>query len=123
VTTTAPLFNHGTHNGGGYRDVQVRDVAAYGNQVRLIDVREPSEFQDGHIAGAELVPLATVAASARTWPREAPLVVVCRSGGRSSNASRQLAALGFSQVMNMAGGMLAWDGAGLPIERGLPRRG
>jgi rhodanese-related sulfurtransferase len=52
------------------------------------------------------------------WDRAADLVVICRSGGRSSRAAEALARLGFSRVMNLVGGMLAHDAARLPVERG-----
>lgn len=86
---------------------------------RLVDVREAHELDGelGHIRGVEHVPLATVAQAAAAWDREAEIVVICRSGGRSARAAEQLAALGFRRVFNMAGGMLAWNAAGLPVER------
>ena len=58
---------------------------------------------------------ATPNAQGFRWDPAAPLVVVCRSGGRSSNAAAQLAAAGFTRVMNMAGGMLAYRAEGLPV--------
>jgi rhodanese-related sulfurtransferase len=80
-------------------------------------VREPNEFHDelAHIEGAELVPLATVAAAARRWRTDETIVVVCRSGRRSEQAARMLVLAGFDRVMNMVGGMLAWNAAGLPV--------
>lgn len=86
---------------------------------RLVDVREAHELDGelGHIRGVEHVPLATVAQAAAAWDRDAEIVVICRSGGRSARAAEQLAALGFRRVLNMAGGMLAWNAAGLPVER------
>lgn len=101
-----------------YRDIT--PAAAYGarGRARLIDVRESGELAlDGYIPGVEHVPLATVEASARAWDRSAPLVVICRSGNRSGRAAGALAAMGFGDVMNMAGGMLAYAAAGLPIAR------
>lgn len=75
----------------------------------LIDVREPDEFTGplGHLAGAELVPLPTVEATAQGWSRDAPLVLICRSGGRLAKAATALAARGFTRLYNLAGGMLA----------------
>ena len=86
---------------------------------RLIDVREAHELAGdlGHIAGVEHVPLATVADAARAWDRDADLLVICRSGGRSARAAEILLSLGFRRVENLAGGMLAWNAAGLPVER------
>lgn len=86
---------------------------------RVIDVREPHEFDAelGHVAGAELVPLATVQSVAASWDRAAPLVIVCRSGGRSGRAALALLAMGFGKVVSMRGGMLEWNAAHLAAER------
>jgi sulfur dioxygenase len=94
-----------------------QEVATIAGRVRLVDVREPSEFvgELRHVAGAELVPLATVLERAAAWPKHEPIVCVCRSGNRSGRAAEALVALGFADVTNMAGGMLAWNEAGLPV--------
>jgi rhodanese-related sulfurtransferase len=86
----------------------------------LLDVREPDEYRGelGHVAAAALVPLATLPAAARGLPRDRPIVAICRSGGRSGRAAIELAALGFSRVASLRGGMTAWNARGLPIERG-----
>jgi glyoxylase-like metal-dependent hydrolase (beta-lactamase superfamily II)/rhodanese-related sulfurtransferase len=86
----------------------------------LVDVREPDEYRGelGHIPGAVLVPLATLRAAARNLSHDRPIVAVCRSGGRSGRASLDLAAIGFTRVASLRGGMIAWNASGLPIERG-----
>lgn len=86
---------------------------------RVIDVREPDEWSGplGHIGAAELVPLATVVQAAAGWDRAQPLLVVCKSGGRSGRACGALAQMGFQSVTNLAGGMMAWNDAGLPVTR------
>lgn len=78
--------------------------------LRIIDVREPSEFDGdlGHIPNAELVPLATIPAAARSWDRDTAMVVVCRSGRRSAAAARILMEQGFGCVLNLRGGMTAY---------------
>jgi rhodanese-related sulfurtransferase len=63
------------------------------------------------------VPLASLAARAGDWRKDDELVLVCRSGGRSSQAARFLVGAGFQKVMNLAGGMLAYHAAGLPVSR------
>jgi rhodanese-related sulfurtransferase len=82
---------------------------------RVIDVREVAEFNGplGHIEGAELVPLATVDAKSIDWDKHQPLLVVCRAGGRSSQACNILRAKGFTQVTNLRGGMTGWNAAKL----------
>lgn len=112
------LYEIAAPHGGGHREVWPEQVMAYRREVRVIDVREPHEFigELGHIGGAELVPLATVPAAAQGWARDVDLVMVCRSGRRSEQASIALTDAGFGRVMNMVGGMLAWNEACLPVE-------
>lgn len=88
-----------------------------GSNYRLIDVRQPAEFDgpDGHIDGAELVPLGELGEAAQDWDRHAPLVVVCRSGGRSGSAALGLLGMGFTRVASMRGGMIAWHHEGAPV--------
>jgi sulfur dioxygenase len=77
---------------------------------RLVDVREPHEWvgELPAMPGAERVPLATVGEVAAAWDRAAPVVVYCRSGGRSGRAAQVLETMGFAEVASMAGGMLRW---------------
>lgn len=112
------LFDGAVPHPGGYRDVDVRQLSAH-PVPWLVDVREPSEFDGilGHIDGARLVPLATVKDSAASWPKDQDVVLVCRSGARSGKAAEQLVKLGFTRVMNLRGGMLAWNTADLPVVR------
>lgn len=116
------LYEQGTPRAEGYRDVEVTALAAAPGSARRVDVREPSEYDGilGHIAGTELVPLRAVEEAAARWPHDAELVLVCRSGARSAKAAAQLARQGFSRVMNLSGGMLAWNEAGLPVAREAP---
>jgi rhodanese-related sulfurtransferase len=92
-----------------YENVRPEDVHALPPNVRRIDVREPDEYTGplGHLANSELIPLATVEAAAQAWPRHQPLLLICRSGARSARAAVQLAALGFTRLFNLEGGMLA----------------
>ena len=115
------LFDQSTTrpNPAGYSDVAPGDVMLPPVGYRIIDVREPGEFTSelGHLPGAELVPLATVTAHAAGWNKSDEYLLVCRSGGRSGQAAQALSRLGFGKVMNMTGGMLAWNAAGLKTER------
>ncbi len=83
----------------------------------LLDVREPHEYREGHIAGATLIPLGQLPGRAGELPRDRQIVCVCRSGSRSGAAARQLIGAGF-QAANLQGGMLGWARAGLPVKRG-----
>jgi rhodanese-related sulfurtransferase len=82
----------------------------------LVDVREDDEWLAGHVAGAMHVPLAQVGSV--ELPQEGTVLVVCRSGGRSSKAVAALTAAGV-QAVNVDGGMTAWAAAGLPMVSGL----
>ncbi len=91
------------------------------HEIQLIDVREPDEFLNGlgHIPGAHLLPLAELAArSSAEIDKTRPVVTICRSGARSAQASVLLQKAGFSQVANLAGGMLRWRAQALPFEQG-----
>lgn len=83
----------------------------------ILDVREPAEWREGHIAGAKLMPLGTLGARFFELDRKKDIVVVCRSGNRSAMATRMLKSQGFEQVSNLEGGMLAWTRARLPVAR------
>ena len=83
--------------------------------IQLIDVREPLEFEGGRIAGARLLPLTELAAHAETIERDPPVVFYCRSGARSAMATQAFRGAGYD-AHNMAGGLLQWDAAGLPLE-------
>ncbi len=102
----------------GYQDLLPKDAAQRLDTFAVIDVREPSEFTGslGHIAGAKLVPLGTIPTAAASLPRK-PLLLVCRSGGRSASAAAHLAGQGF-EVYNLVGGMTAWGAQGLPTTTG-----
>ena len=80
----------------------------------LIDVREPSEWDAGHAPGALFIPMGQVEARLDEVPRDATSVIVCRSGGRSGTVTQFLNSHGFN-ALNMAGGMNAWEKAGLPV--------
>jgi phage shock protein E len=104
--------------GPGLTTVSVHDLrAALDAGAFVIDVREPFEFEGGHVAGSVLVPLATVAARAGDFDKSAPIYVFCRSGNRSLAASQTLIDAGYRDVRNVDGGMIAWTAAGLPVAR------
>lgn len=98
------------------KEISVQELEALGPDVRVVDVRETSEWESGHIAHAILVPLVTVPERLGVFDGS-PNYVVCRSGGRSANACAFLADQGI-EVVNVAGGMLAWTGAGFATETG-----
>jgi rhodanese-related sulfurtransferase len=96
---------------------ELQDKLKDSKQPFILDVREPEEFREGHIAGAKLVPLGTLQSNLGNLPKQREIVCVCASGSRSSSATRILASEGY-QVLNMQGGMSAWMRARLPIKKG-----
>jgi len=116
---THALHRNAAPHQDGFGDVDPPLLHEHLRDSRLIDVREPSEYTGelGHIEGAELVPLATLTSAAHDWERDKEIVMVCRSGGRSAQAARALVGLGFTRVMNLRGGMIAWNGVNLPVVR------
>jgi len=89
---------------------EVRQMLDEGKQVTVLDVREDSEFKEGHIPGAKLIPLGTLSSRLQELNPKEPVIVVCRSGNRSAQGAEILAKAGFQTVYNMAGGMSQWKG-------------
>jgi adenylyltransferase/sulfurtransferase len=91
-------------------DISVEELVrlrAEGAGLRLIDVREPREVEICSLGG-ELIPLGTLASRIGELPRDAHLVVYCRSGSRSAQAVAVLRMAGFENAWNLQGGILAW---------------
>ncbi len=89
----------------------------------LVDVRELGEFATVRAPGAVLVPTSTFQARVGELPADRPLMLVCHVGGRSAAVTGFLIRAGRSDVVNVAGGMEAWERAGLPVRRGTPDPG
>lgn len=97
------------------------------SKLLLLDVRESSEHEQGHLPGAHLVPRGILEAAADLqYPkrdpvlsaaRERPVVLYCASGGRSAMAALTLQMMGFKQVYSLAGGFMRWQESGLPVVR------
>ena len=85
----------------------------------VIDVCEPSEFAQGHVAGAKNVPLAELDAQLPKWVKNktTPVVMLCQAGGRATRAAAQARKMGYEQAQPLAGGLKAWREASLPIEK------
>jgi rhodanese-related sulfurtransferase len=105
-------------NAPGVKDVEPKDLWEARSQVAIVDVRRPDEWEGelGHIPGATLIVLDTLPQQVDAIPKDKPVVVVCRSGGRSTNATSFLLGQGFTNVYNMRGGMLLWNELGLQTE-------
>ena len=92
--------------------------ATKGERVRLIDVREPEEFELARVEGAELLPLSRFAEWAAALDPEEELVVMCHHGIRSAHVCAYLAAQGFTRMVNLAGGIERWS---QEVDRSVPR--
>ncbi|MGQ0802613.1 MAG: rhodanese-like domain-containing protein [Actinomycetota bacterium] len=84
------------------------------NGAFLLDVREPDEWSAGHAPDAVFVPMKEVQTRQSELPKDQKIVTICRSGGRSAAITEALNAWGFDSV-NLAGGLQAWEAAGLPV--------
>jgi rhodanese-related sulfurtransferase len=100
------------------KETQPQDVHTHLDHYRVIDVRQPHEWNGelGCIAQAELISLGDVPQEAGQWDQDQPLLIVCRSGQRSDRAAQFLIANGFQDVTNLVGGMIAWNTAGFIAE-------
>lgn len=90
-----------------------------GKKLQILDVRTDHEWQQGHLAGAVHVPLASLGTRVGSLPfkPDLPVVAVCLSGHRSVPAVRLLRLHGYATAVQLAGGMLAWRRAALPETR------
>lgn len=107
--------------GPGFSTINVNDLKARldsGEPLRVLDVRTPEEFtQDGHVPGATLLPLQELDARiGELTDKDEPIACFCRSGNRSTTACQQLAAAGYTNLVNVDGGITAWKSAGYPVE-------
>lgn len=104
----------------GVVDISPEELFEKRSHVKLIDVRELSEFTGelGHIHGAKLITLNLLPEKIGEVPRDATVVFICRSGGRSAQATAFALENGFSSVYNMKGGMLLWNQLGFETEGG-----
>ena len=85
----------------------------------VLDVRERSEYDAGHVLNSKFIPLGKLKERMGELEKfkDHPIVVVCRSGNRSGTACFLLAKQGFAQAYNLAGGVLAWQKNHLPLEK------
>jgi rhodanese-related sulfurtransferase len=100
----------------------MRRLGQPGSRPQLLDVRTGREWRNGHIPGAVNIPITMLRSEihALKFDRHMPVVTICLTAHRSIPALRVLLANGFSDVSQLAGGMMAWRREGLPVERGKP---
>ena len=101
---------------------QLQELQQTGTAIELIDVRTPVEYREVHVEFARNVPLDQLDPAAvmqdRNGAGDQPLYVVCRSGARGEKACEQFLGAGFANVINVDGGTMACEQAGLPLVRG-----
>jgi rhodanese-related sulfurtransferase len=96
---------------------QLRQQLASEPTPYLLDVREPWEYREGHVPGAQLIPLGELEQRVNEVPRDRPILAICHSGQRSLAAAGFLMHLGYSSVSNVDGGTAAWIERGYPVDR------
>jgi len=100
-----------------YKDISPQEARNLQAQKALfVDVREPEEFAQAHIEGAALIPLSELADRIGEIPKDQPVVLYCHSGNRSAQAAAWLSAKGYTHLLNLEGGLMAWYQAGLPLD-------
>ncbi len=100
-----------------YKDISPQEALKLLEQNTLfVDVREPEEFAQVRIEGAPLIPLSEFAGRSGEIPKDQPVVLYCRSGNRSAQAAGWLSAKGYTNLLNLDGGIMAWYQAGLSLD-------
>lgn len=112
------MFNRG--NQGGFKEVTVKQAQEMlnGGGAVLIDVREPNEYSEIHAKDAKLMPLSTFGQHLNEIPQDKDVLLICRSGARSGQASMIATRAGLKRIHNVQGGTLAWVQAKLPTGKG-----
>ena len=110
------LFNW-LHSDHDTTPVAVQQRLEQGENLYLLDVRELHEYREAHVPGSTLIPLGRLAAQIAELPHDRQIVVICRSGHRSSSATAMLRRAGLTQVQNMKGGLIAWAHSGGPMKQ------
>jgi len=102
-----------------FQEVGPQEAQALLEGALVVDVREPWEYQEGHLPGAINIPLSSLPARLSELPQDRPILLVCNSGNRSGVAADFLVQQGFpgDKVYNLEGGTYAWMASGLPVER------
>ncbi|WP_292936765.1 rhodanese-like domain-containing protein [Noviherbaspirillum sp.] len=104
------------------RSIDVKQAQQMKNQgALLLDVREADEYASGHAPGSTLIPVGQLGARLKEIEvfRNKTVVLICRSGRRSTMATEMLRKAGFTDAKNVEGGMIAWEKNGLPLLKGM----
>lgn len=117
MKTAAQLFEEARQRIEQVTPTQVQEALARKDELTLVDVREPNEWNLGHIPEAVHIPRGVLESAAeRSIPRERRIVLYCQSGNRSALAVESLQAMGYASVASMSGGFRGWADMGGDIE-------
>ncbi|MFL2912198.1 MAG: rhodanese-like domain-containing protein [Opitutales bacterium] len=97
---------------------QSAELLSQKNSIPLIDVRTPAEYGSVHAKGAVNLPMESLDLAKIPCSKDDDIHVICQSGGRSMKVCQKLEAAGFTHIVNVEGGTLAWHAAGLPVVEG-----
>jgi len=103
-----------------YTPRELSAALARGDDLQLVDVREPLEWDIGHLPGSVLIPRGELSARLAELDPDRPVVCICHHGIRSQQAAAVLAARGFDRVFDLAGGLERWA---LDVDPDFPRYG
>ncbi len=117
ATSTSPGGSAATVTAGAHLDVNAFSDLISRPGVVVLDVRTPAEFAAGHLSGAKNVDVEATdfASQIGSLDHSATYAVYCRTGVRSGMALQQMLGSGFTQVVDLSGGITAWTGAGKPV--------
>lgn len=90
-------------------DVETLQNRLENEEITLLDVRESTEYEGGHIEGAVNAPLSSLSEIELPYPKDEPIFVICRSGNRSAQAAKLLQERGYTEIYDVSGGMIAWE--------------
>jgi rhodanese-related sulfurtransferase len=112
-----PLLRRTT--GGPWVDASMATQLINREDALVVDVRDPGEYGSGHILGAKNWPLDHIdeRGGEAAKRKDKPVIVYCDTGDRTPKAAAALRKLGFTRVVNLSGGLPAWQQAGLPVEK------
>ena len=111
------MFSFLRRLGGPQIDVAELDALLVQGTMRVLDVRDDTEFKSGHLPGAINVPMKRLPDRVGTLKRDKPWAVICASGSRSRSATDYLIEHGFEGAVSVRGGTYAWGHSGRPLVR------
>jgi len=113
-----PMIRHTMQGGGEVGTLEATQLINRRDAV-VLDVRDPGEYAAGHLPNAKHIPLGQLASRMKELEKfkERPIVITCASGARSGSAQGLLKKNGFKEVVNLKGGIAAWQQASLPLEK------